>query len=299
MDWPNGTLMADRRPDPPGARRPPGHRAAVPSRAVLGGLVLAATCVAIVALSGDGQAYWLCVPGALLVATGCRSRVAAALAGATVCTATGAATLAAASGGPPLWLAIVVPTTSLVVLARLRAGLERERDDLRDFALTDPLTRVANRRALLHRLEHELDRHRRNGRPFAIVMLDLDGFKPLNDRFGHEAGDDLLRDVAAALSRAMRAQDLVARIGGDEFCVLAPETDGPGAERLAGRVRGAVRTVTAGAIAVRGSVGAAVFPDDAEDPIALMRVADARLLAAKRELYGDGERRPATRRRAA
>lgn len=266
---------------------------------MVGRLALAAMCAGLVALSGDGQAYWLCVPAALLVATGCRSWAAAALAGAAVCAAAGAAVLVGASGGPPLWLAIVVPAASLLVLERLRAGLKRERDDLRDFALTDPLTRVANRRALLHRLEHELDRHRRNGRPFAILMLDLDGFKPLNDRFGHEAGDDLLRDVAAALSRAMRAQDLVARIGGDEFCVLAPETDGPGAERLAGRVRGVVRTVTAGAIAVRGSVGAAVFPDDAEDPIALMRVADARLLAAKRELYRDGERRPAARRAAA
>jgi diguanylate cyclase (GGDEF)-like protein len=113
-------------------------------------------------------------------------------------------------------------------------------------------------------------------------MLDLDGFKQLNDRFGHAAGDDLLRDVAVALRRAMRAQDTVARFGGDEFCVLAPETDERGTERLAAKVTQAVREVTVGMEAVAGSVGVALFPVDGTTPAALMHAADERLLDAKR-----------------
>jgi diguanylate cyclase (GGDEF)-like protein len=127
-------------------------------------------------------------------------------------------------------------------------------------------------------------------------MVDLDGFKQVNDRFGHAAGDDLLRDVAAALSQAMRGQDTVARFGGDEFCVLAPDTDTDGTGPLCDRVSDAIRGVTAGMQHVRGSVGAAVFPDDGGEPADLIDVADVRLLAAKRELYrerGRPERRAA------
>ena len=153
---------------------------------------------------------------------------------------------------------------------------------MRRDALSDPVTGVANRRSLLVRADYEIARHRRARHSFALVMLDLDGFKQLNDRFGHAAGDDLLRDVAAALRRAMRAQDTVARFGGDEFCVLAPETDGRGAEPLAAKVTQAVRDVSVGMEAVAGSVGIAVFPIDGTSTAELMHVADERLLAAKR-----------------
>ena len=85
----------------------------------------------------------------------------------------------------------------------------------------------------------------------------------------------------------MRGQDTVARFGGDEFCVLAPDTDADSAEPLCERVASAIRGVTAGMQHVHGSVGAAVFPDDGHDPTALIDVADARLLEAKRELYRD------------
>ncbi len=93
-------------------------------------------------------------------------------------------------------------------------------------------------------------------------MIDLDGFKALNDRFGHLAGDDLLCDVAQALKHTIRAQDTVARIGGDEFCVLAPETGEPGTHRLRARVERAVTSVTAGVHTVRASVGVSSFPQD-------------------------------------
>ncbi|MGH2930973.1 MAG: GGDEF domain-containing protein, partial [Solirubrobacteraceae bacterium] len=145
----------------------------------------------------------------------------------------------------------------------------------------------------LEHAHHEVARHRRTRRRFTVVMLDLDGFKAVNDRFGHGAGDDLLCDVAAALVRTMRAQDTVARIGGDEFCVLAPETDERGSARLTAKVLTAVRDVSAGIDSVSGSVGVAIFPEDGATAAALMQAADERLLEAKRERYRGRRRRAA------
>jgi diguanylate cyclase (GGDEF)-like protein len=113
-------------------------------------------------------------------------------------------------------------------------------------------------------------------------MLDLDGFKQLNDRFGHPAGDDLLREVAAAVARAVRDQDTVARMGGDEFCVLAPETDPAGTEQLAGRIMRAVGGVTAGIEVLGASAGVSTFPLDGSAPEELLEAADQRLLDSKR-----------------
>jgi diguanylate cyclase (GGDEF)-like protein len=164
----------------------------------------------------------------------------------------------------------------------MRERLESEREAMRRSALTDPLTGVANRRSLLSRIEYEIARHNRARRPFGVVMLDLDGFKQLNDRFGHPAGDDLLRDVAAAIMRVVRDQDTVARMGGDEFCVLAPETDTGGTHQLAERVLDAVATVTAGLDSLAASAGIASFPLDGKSPTALLGAADELLLDAKR-----------------
>jgi diguanylate cyclase (GGDEF)-like protein len=256
----------------------------------------AAVVAALVAISGDGETFWVCIPVALGAAAVCGSPRTSAIAAGVVVAAALAAARFDSSNPPAVWAALVVPAASAAVLHVVRSALERDRDGLRDFALTDPLTGVANRRALLAAAEHEIARHRRAERPFAVVMVDLDGFKQVNDRFGHAAGDDLLRDVAAALSQAMRGQDTVARFGGDEFCVLAPDTDTDGTGPLCDRVSDAIRGVTAGMQHVRGSVGAAVFPDDGGEPADLIDVADVRLLAAKRELYrerGRPERRAA------
>jgi diguanylate cyclase (GGDEF)-like protein len=181
----------------------------------------------------------------------------------------------------------------VAVLIGVRNRLEAERDALRASALSDPLTGVANRRSLLERIDYEIARHSRSRRSFALVMLDLDGFKLLNDRFGHPAGDDLLRDVAAALGHVIRDQDTVARVGGDEFCVLAPETDGPGAEHLTGRVESAVARVAAGLDALGASAGAAVFPHDGTTAAALFEAADQRLLGVKRDTRPTRPRRRA------
>jgi diguanylate cyclase (GGDEF)-like protein len=153
--------------------------------------------------------------------------------------------------------------------------------------MRDPLTGAANRRAFGERLRYEIARHTRQQRSFAVIALDLDGFKGVNDRFGHQAGDELLREVAAAIHSILREQDTVARVGGDEFNVLAPETDREGGECLVDRVADAVSSVTTGISTLSASVGLAIFPDDAHDgPDELLEVADAEAIAAKRERRG-------------
>jgi diguanylate cyclase (GGDEF)-like protein len=195
---------------------------------------------------------------------------------------------------PAAALVIGVPLGSLAVLVSTRTRFERECDALRRSALSDPLTGIANRRSLEQRIDYEISRHARIGHSFALVLIDLDGFKALNDRFGHAAGDDLLREAAGALSRTVRAQDTAARIGGDEFCVLAPETDAHGIMPLEDRIREALAGVTSGVDALSASAGTAIFPGDGTSAESLMAAADQRLLAAKRE-----RQRPRGYRRAA
>jgi len=262
----------------------------VSSRIALRVATIALAAGGAVALVGGGDGFWLCLPAALVASNLSRTRVGAALSTAAVLTAAIAASAVAAAVGlprvhrvPSPVLALLVLAASVAVLVAVRERLERERDALRDVALTDPLTGIANRRLLLGRAEYEIARHERARRSFAVVVLDLDGFKILNDRFGHTAGDELLCDVATALMHAIRAQDTVARMGGDEFCVLAPETNGPGARALLTRITQRVTEATAGVQALAVSVGIALFPDDGASATALLHVADQRLLGAKRE----------------
>jgi diguanylate cyclase (GGDEF)-like protein len=256
------------------------------------GIVL---CTATLAtLTRAGGAFWLCVPASLLIGTLPLRRAPA--------TITQLLTLGAASGPlvalhvrplPSPAFAIVIPAAAVAILAVTRHRLEQQRDALRDVALRDPLTGLANRRLLMARAEYEIARHTRDRQRFVVVMLDLDGFKLLNDRFGHAAGDELLCDVGEALTQAIRAQDTVARLGGDEFCVLAPDTDHHGVPRLTNRIARALAHATAGIETLRASAGTAVFPDDGATAAQLLAHADAQLLAIKRERHGRARRRAA------
>jgi diguanylate cyclase (GGDEF)-like protein len=168
------------------------------------------------------------------------------------------------------------------VLHAVRSRYEVEHSALRTSALTDPLTRVLNRRGFAERVDYEIARHRRLEHSFAVVAVDLDGFKLVNDRFGHEAGDEVLEDVAHALRAVVRDQDSVARLGGDEFCVLAPETDATGGEYLADRITKAVARASSGAPGLGASVGVAVYPDDGRTAAAVVQAADGKQVSAKR-----------------
>lgn len=126
---------------------------------------------------------------------------------------------------------------------------------LNRLALTDPLTGVSNRRGILQEAERAHASAVRRGEPLAFVVVDLDGFKAVNDRHGHERGDELLRAVADCLRRELRAEDAVGRLGGDEFLIILPRTPGCDTEKFAERVRASARlcggTASFGAVCLR------------------------------------------------
>jgi diguanylate cyclase (GGDEF)-like protein len=171
-------------------------------------------------------------------------------------------------------IAVPILLVAAGVVVFLRERLLTAATALGAQARSDALTGVGNYRLLEERLDYELTRHRRNGRPLAVLVLDLDGFKLVNDTLGHPVGDQLLRQVAEALQRTVRDQDTVVRQGGDEFCVLAPETDADEAEELVERIRGGLGEVIANGLPLSASLGFATFPRDATSGELLLAQAD-------------------------
>lgn len=152
---------------------------------------------------------------------------------------------------------------------------------LQHLASTDPLTGLANRRGGERHIASEIARARRERRPLSCILLDIDSFKQVNDTFGHQAGDQILRDVSNVLRRTVRAYDVVVRWGGEEFLLVLPGVDLELARALAERVRVAVEHMdTHGIGAVTVSAGVARFDEDYDFPTAL-RIADRRLYQAK------------------
>lgn len=156
---------------------------------------------------------------------------------------------------------------------------------IRHMAQHDALTDLPNRALFSNRLQHELARARRHGERFALIFLDLDKFKPINDNFGHATGDRLLQEVAQRLRDAIRASDTVGRIGGDEFVVLMPELAGSGdALGLAEKIRSILRQpffIDGRELVISCSLGIAIYPDDGADEIELSRSADEAMYRAK------------------
>ena len=152
----------------------------------------------------------------------------------------------------------------------------------------DPLTALPNRRAFEERLAVEVARSSRYQHPFSLCLLDLDGFKDVNDRLGHQAGDEVLRAVASILDQSRVADDCF-RIGGDEFAIVMPETTAKEAGIAAARIAQQVRDADLGDGEVDVSFGVAGITDS--DPATLLAAADARLSAAKNRLHGGGAER--------
>jgi diguanylate cyclase (GGDEF)-like protein/PAS domain S-box-containing protein len=162
-------------------------------------------------------------------------------------------------------------------------ALARER--ISSLAYSDPLTGLANRTSLGPSLEQAVQRARRRNSKLALVFVDLDGFKQINDLYGHDAGDALLIELAGRLRANLRASDLVARLGGDEFLVVVEEVqEAAPIETVARKLLGEVvrpYALPGGEARVTASIGISVFPDDASDAPALMKHADTAMYAAK------------------
>lgn len=175
-----------------------------------------------------------------------------------------------------LWLLVVGPAVIFVtvVAGRLTAGLHTDREAYRRLSVVDGLTGVGNYRALMTRLHHETGRHARRSREFALLTLDLDQFKVVNETNGHLVGDALLATVGSLLDVKVRNEDGVYRQGGDEFSVIAPETDREEAARLCRRIERALRGIRSGDVRISASIGTAVFPHDGSEPAELLDAAD-------------------------
>jgi len=172
-----------------------------------------------------------------------------------------------------------------VIFAEVTAQIQL-REELRLRAETDSLTGIANRRRYYQALETECLLFARNRSPFSVLMIDLDYFKEVNDQYGHQAGDTVLRCVAQRLETSLRKTDLVARYGGEEFSVLLPETSEVGAMAIAERIRIAMTkdpiTMDGFTIPVSVSVGiSSCSADNAADPEKLLKEADLALYRAK------------------
>lgn len=155
----------------------------------------------------------------------------------------------------------------------------------RDRANEDSLTGIFNHRYLHERLEHELLRAKRAGHPLAIALFDLDNFKMFNDTFGHQAGDEVLRVVAATLGMCLRGTDIGGRYGGDEFLVILPQADEPGAQMLLDRVRRKLEEQAKAGfppVPIELSAGIAVYPRDGQTKRDLIARADQAMYARKR-----------------
>ena len=181
---------------------------------------------------------------------------------------------------------IGLAVTALATLAVYR--ILRDRLRIRTLAGVDPLTQLPNRTTALRRLNYLIARAQRGHHAFAIFNIDLDGFKPINDTYGHAAGDEVLAAVGQRLRQSVRGTDTIARMGGDEFLVLIDDDDANSDERLMAYAQ-RIRAVLAEGVGIGGhemrvgaSIGVAAYPRHGLDAAALLREADSAMYRAKR-----------------
>jgi diguanylate cyclase (GGDEF)-like protein len=180
---------------------------------------------------------------------------------------------------------VAVITVTVLVLAAVVSERKRVEMELLYQVDHDPLTELANRRRFHEELEHQLAQSKRYGTHGALLFLDLDGFKSVNDTFGHQAGDALLTDVSLVLKARLRDTDVLARMGGDEFAIILPHTDAGSAQVLASQLLNVIGhcPVPTGmqSLNVSASIGVALFPEHALTGEALLARADAAMYEAK------------------
>ncbi|HWH32760.1 MAG TPA: GGDEF domain-containing protein [Egibacteraceae bacterium] len=182
----------------------------------------------------------------------------------------------------PQWLLFTVFAVVGAMAVLLLLRLMRREAELEWAMRVDPVTGVRNRRHLQERLPEVASASRRHGRPWALLMIDVDHFKRVNDEQGHAGGDAVLREVAAAIVAECRVEDLAGRWGGDEFLAILPDSDLDAAEHLAARIAERARR----RMGAQGSLSVGCAAGLGEDPEGMLRRADAALYEAKRQGRG-------------
>jgi len=190
--------------------------------------------------------------------------------------------------GEPFTLADAEALTAFAVQAAVAIENVQLHAEAERLSVTDPLTGAWNFRYFERRFEQEIERSRRFGRVLALLMLDLDHFKSVNDRYGHQRGDDVLVEFARRVTGSVRDIDTFARYGGEEFVLILPETNLVGGIAVAEKLRGAVSSAPFAARSATGgvhltvSVGIACYPEHATSTAELLRAADTAMYEAKR-----------------
>jgi diguanylate cyclase len=174
---------------------------------------------------------------------------------------------------------------SLISIGMILVMLEEQISNNEWLALHDELTGLPNRRLFADRLQNAIERCERTRSRMALLILDLNGFKKINDTLGHQAGDQVLREVSANLRKGIRASDTLARLGGDEFIIVATDAEqDESMDHFVNSVRHAVErpiVVEGRTMIMTASLGTAIYPDDAHDSVRLLRIADQRMYASK------------------
>jgi two-component system, cell cycle response regulator len=181
---------------------------------------------------------------------------------------------------------LTIPVNRLALMARVRSQLRQKRyyESILEQSMIDPLTGAFNSRYLDAHVPRLIARCRAAHKPIAVLMIDIDHFKRINDEHGHAAGNHVLKEIVYRITSALRPSDLVARMGGEEFAVVMPETDLDAGHRIAERLRSRIAGRPVEKLAVTVSIGAAVIQPDTEEEVldAALRRADEALYEAKR-----------------
>jgi len=171
-------------------------------------------------------------------------------------------------------------------LEALNARLTHTNEELQRMAVLDPLTGLPNRTLIMDRLQQAMREARRSDQQMALVMIDLDHFKEVNDTLGHGTGDDLLIGVGRSLMQALREPDTLGRLGGDEFAVVLPQTDRAAALTVCAKLQKTLQSpvdINNNSFSIAASMGVALFPEHGETPSELMKCADVAMYVAKRD----------------
>src|SRR5262245_30632799 len=176
----------------------------------------------------------------------------------------------------------VLAALGMVLTLALTALLHQQQAELRSQAETDQLTGLTNHRGFQETLRREIDAARATDSRVALVMLDLDEFKAINERHGHPFGDEILQHVGSELRSSVRRGDTPARTGGDDFALILPDSDARSAQEISERVQNAIARLSPAESELSCSAGIALFPVDADDAHSLLQLAEGALYWAKR-----------------